>query len=140
LEGGFTGMKVWVNGTFDVLHIGHIRLLEFASQHGEVRVGTDSDERVKQLKGDTRPFNSLKDRIDFLISIKYVSSVVSFNDNEELVEKIKEYEPDLMVIGDDYQYKAIIGVEFIPKVIFFPKVGFKSTSKILRHDKDISNR
>jgi D-beta-D-heptose 7-phosphate kinase/D-beta-D-heptose 1-phosphate adenosyltransferase len=133
-------MKVWVNGTFDVLHIGHIRLLEFASEYGEVRVGVDSDERVKEYKGEGRPFNSLQERIDFLLSIKYVNSVVSFCDNEELVERIREYEPDLMVIGDDYQYKSIIGIEFIPKVIFFPKVGFKSTSKILRHDKDISNR
>jgi len=140
LEGGLTGMKVWVNGTFDVLHIGHIRLLEFASKYGEIRVGVDSDERVKKYKGEGRPFNSLEDRIDFLLSIKYVNSVVSFCDNEELVERIREYEPDLMVIGDEYQYKSIIGIEFIPRVIFFPKVGSKSTSKILRHDKDISNR
>jgi D-beta-D-heptose 7-phosphate kinase/D-beta-D-heptose 1-phosphate adenosyltransferase len=133
-------MKVWVNGTFDVLHIGHIRLLEFASKYGEIRVGVDSDERVKKYKGEGRPFNSLEDRIDFLLSIKYVNSVVSFCDNEELVERIREYEPDLMVIGDEYQYKSIIGIEFIPRVIFFPKVGSKSTSKILRHDKDISNR
>lgn len=133
-------MRVWVNGTFDVLHIGHVKLLEFASSYGEVRVGVDSDERVKIYKGKDRPFNTLQDRLDFLLSIKYVNSVVSFNDNEELVQKIKEYDPDIMVIGDDYQYKAIIGVEFIPKVVFFPKIGFKSTSKILRHDKDISNR
>jgi hypothetical protein len=78
--------------------------------------------------------------MDFLLSIKYVNSVVSFGTNEELCDKIKEYDPDLMVIGDDYKYKAIIGIEYIPKVVFFPKVGFKSTSKILRHDKDISNR
>ena len=140
MEGGLTEMKIWVNGSFDVLHIGHIRLLEFASKQGEVRVGIDTDERVKEYKGEGRPFNSLQDRMDFLLSIKYVNSVVSFGTNEELCDRIKEYEPDLMVIGDDYKYKSIIGIEYIPKVMFFPKVGFKSTSKILRHDKDISNR
>jgi len=64
-------MKVWVNGTFDVLHIGHIRLLEFAHKYGKLRVGVDTDERVKSFKGDSRPFNTLEDRIRFLESIKY---------------------------------------------------------------------
>jgi D-beta-D-heptose 7-phosphate kinase/D-beta-D-heptose 1-phosphate adenosyltransferase len=133
-------MKVWVNGSFDVMHIGHIRLLEFARTFGTVKVGLDTDERIKSMKGEDRPFNNLKDRMDFIQSIRYVESVTFFGSDEELVQRIKEYEPDIMVIGDDYQYKTIIGVEFIPKVIFFPKVGFKSTSKILRHDKDISDR
>jgi cytidyltransferase-like protein len=140
MEGGFTSMKVWVNGSFDVMHIGHIRLLEFARTFGTVKVGLDTDERIKSMKGEDRPFNNLKDRMDFIQSIKYVESVTFFGSDDELVQRIKEYEPDIMVIGDDYQYKTIIGVEFIPEVIFFPKVGFKSTSKILRHDKDISDR
>jgi D-beta-D-heptose 7-phosphate kinase/D-beta-D-heptose 1-phosphate adenosyltransferase len=140
MEGGFTKMKVWVNGTFDVLHIGHIRLLEFASKYGEVRVGIDTDERVKELKGESRPFNSVEDRKEFLSSIKFVNSVVSFGTDDELIEKIKEYDPEIMVIGEDYKSKRIIGAEFVPKVVFFKKVEYKSTSKILRHDKDISDR
>ena len=55
-------MKVWVNGTFDVLHVGHVKLLEFASQFGILRVGIDTDKRVKELKGDDRPFNNQEDR------------------------------------------------------------------------------
>lgn len=133
-------MKVWVNGTFDVLHIGHIRLLEFASNYGEVRVGVDTDDRVKELKGNDRPFNSLEERMEFLSSIKYVSSVVCFGSREELVEKIKEYNPEILVIGDEYKSKEIIGVEFVPRVVFFSKVESKSTSKILSYEKDISNR
>ena len=54
--------KVWVNGTFDVLHIGHLKLLEFASTYGELRVGIDTDKRVKELKGNDRPFNNTEDR------------------------------------------------------------------------------
>ena len=42
--------KVWVNGSFDILHLGHLRLLEYASLFGEVRVGVDTDERIREKK------------------------------------------------------------------------------------------
>ena len=128
-------IKVWVNGTFDVLHIGHIRLLEHAYQHGFVRVGIDTDERIKSLKSVDRPFNSLADRKEFLESIKFVTDVVSFDTDEELIERIKEYEPNIMVIGDDYKDKNIIGSEFIPKIIFYKRVPDKSTTNILNFTK-----
>jgi D-beta-D-heptose 7-phosphate kinase/D-beta-D-heptose 1-phosphate adenosyltransferase len=132
-------MKVWVNGSFDVMHIGHIKLLEFASKYGSVRVGLDTDERIKSKKGETRPFNNLEDRMFFMSSIKYVDSVTSFGSDEELENRIKEYDADIIVIGDDYKYKPIIGVEYVERVLFFPKVLDKSTTLIL-NDKDFSNR
>ena len=131
-------MKIWVNGSFDILHIGHIKLLEEASKYGEVRVGIDSDRRIKEFKGESRPFNSLEKRKEFLESIKYVKDVVSFDSNEELINCIKNYEPDIMVIGDDYKYKPIIGVEFIGKVLFFDKIKNISTSSILSHEKKLN--
>lgn len=132
-------MKVWVNGTFDVLHIGHMKLLEFASTFGTLRVGVDSDDRVQQKKGNDRPFNRLEDRLEFIRGIKYVDSVVFFDSDEKLIEKIKEWGPDIMVIGNDYTYDKIIGIEYIPKVIFFDKIKDKSTTKILSYGSD-SNR
>ncbi len=132
-------MKVWVNGSFDVMHIGHIKLLEFASKYGSVRVGLDTDERIKSKKGETRPFNNLEDRMFFMSSIKYVDSVTSFGSDEELENRVKEYDADIIVIGDDYKYKPIIGVEYVERVLFFPKVLYKSTTLIL-NDKDFSNR
>lgn len=126
-------MNVWVNGTFDVVHIGHIKLLEFASNFGKVRVGLDTDERIKSKKGDNRPFNNLDDRINFMKSIKYVDSVVSFGSNEELEQRIKEYDSDILVIGDDYKYHEIIGAHLVNKVVFFDKIKDKSTSKILSY-------
>lgn len=133
-------MKVWVNGTFDVLHIGHIRLLQNAKNFGSVRVGVDSDERVREKKGDNRPYNTLLERVEFLSSLKYVDSVVTFGTDMELMEKIKEWDPDIMIVGDDYKGQNVIGAEFAERVIFFPKIKNKSTSKILEYDKSFSNR
>lgn len=127
-------MKVWVNGTFDILHIGHIKLLEYASSLGRVRVGVDTDERVKEKKGEDRPYNNLKDRMDFLSSIRYVESVTFFGSDEELENRIKEYEPDIMVIGDDYKTKPIIGGHLTKRILFFEKIKEKSTSKILSYE------
>ena len=127
--------KVWVNGAFDILHIGHIRLLEYAASFGSVQVGTDTDKRIKANKGKDRPYNTLKDRVEFLYSIKYVNSVVTFGSNEELVESIRKYGPDIMVIGNDYNYHSIIGIEYIPLVKFFSKIEGKSTTEILNYGK-----
>ena len=131
MEGRFTKVRVWVNGTFDVLHIGHIKLLEFASQFGEVRVGIDTDERVKQLKGELRPINTIKDRIDFMNSIKYVNSSVSFSTDEELCDRIKEWNTDIIIIGDDYKDKRVIGSNLVKEIIFFDKIDGHSSTKII---------
>jgi D-beta-D-heptose 7-phosphate kinase/D-beta-D-heptose 1-phosphate adenosyltransferase len=139
MEGGLTKMKVWVNGTFDVMHIGHIRLLEYANSFGMVKVGLDTDERVSIKKGKDRPFNNLKDRMDFIQSIRYVESVTFFGSDEELEQRIKEYEPDIIVIGKEYQYKRIIGQEYVEKIMFFDRIDNKSTTKILNNEYN-SNR
>lgn len=131
-------VKVWVNGSFDILHIGHIRLLEYANKLGSVKVGIDSDKRIKEFKGKNRPFNSLNDRIEFLRSIKYVDNVEAFDTTEELEQLIKQYQPDYMVIGSDYKTKPIVGAEFIKEIIFFERIKNKSTTKILEHGKTSS--
>jgi D-beta-D-heptose 7-phosphate kinase/D-beta-D-heptose 1-phosphate adenosyltransferase len=128
-------VRVWVNGSFDILHVGHLRMLEYASLFGEVRVGVDTDERIREKKGSDRPYNTLEDRVEFLYGLKYVTDVVTFSSDEELIEEIKIYGPDIMVIGDDYNYDSIIGKEFIPEIKFFKKVPGKSTTKILSYGK-----
>ncbi len=131
--------KVWVNGTFDVVHIGHIKLLEFANSFGSVTVGLDTDERVRSKKGESRPFNTLVDRMDFISSIRFVDNVVCFNTDEELVNQIKKLEPDVLVIGGEYRYKQIIGLEHVPHIEFFEKIDGYSSSKILNYENN-SNR
>jgi cytidyltransferase-like protein len=133
MERRFTEVKVWVNGTFDVLHIGHIKLLEFASQFGEIRVGIDTDERVKQFKGELRPINNINDRIDFMNSIKYVNSSVSFSTDEELCDRIKEWNADIIIVGNDYKNKKVIGSHLVKEVIFFDKIDGYSSTKIIEN-------
>ena len=132
-------MKVWVNGTFDVLHIGHLKLLEFASSFGELRVGIDTDKRVKELKGIDRPFNTTQDRKYFLQSLKYVKDVVVFDSREELINLVKEYQPDYMIIGDDYKDQIVYGSEYAKELVFFEKLPNYSTTKILNYENN-SNR
>jgi D-beta-D-heptose 7-phosphate kinase/D-beta-D-heptose 1-phosphate adenosyltransferase len=129
-------LKVWVNGTFDVLHVGHLKLLEFASSFGDLRIGIDSDKRVKELKGIDRPFNRDEDRKYFLESLIYVKDVVIFDSREELIELVKEYKPEYMVIGDDYKDQIVYGSEHAKQLVFFDKLSKYSTTKILNYYKN----
>ena len=96
-----------MNGAFDVLHIGHIKLLKYAAAMGHLRVGIDSDKRIKELKGPDRPFNSYNIRKEFLQSLRFVDEVVGFDSEEELIACIKSYRPDVMIVGSDYKDKQI---------------------------------
>ena len=127
-----TEINVWVNGTFDILHRGHIELIKFASQFGKLRVGIDSDDRVKKLKGDKRPFNTFENRAFFMENIKGVDSVVQFNSQEELISRIIEWGTDILIVGEEYKDKVVFGSEHVKSVIFFPKVGNFSTTNILK--------
>lgn len=123
--------RIWTNGCFDILHIGHIKLLEFAKSQGDyLIVGIDSDERIKGSKGEERPINNQKDRCEFLRAIGVVDEVVIFNSSEGLSNAVKENFIDLIVIGDDYEGKDVIGSEHAD-VLFFKKIPDISSSSII---------
>ena len=125
-------IKVWTNGCFDVLHRGHIELFKFAkSQGNHLVVGLDSDEKVKRDKGSDRPFNTFEDRKEVLLSIRYIDDVWYFDSRNGLVELIKKYQPDVMVIGSDWKCRDVVGEELVDKVKFFDRVGDYSTTEIL---------
>jgi D-beta-D-heptose 7-phosphate kinase/D-beta-D-heptose 1-phosphate adenosyltransferase len=127
--------KVWLNGCFDVLHHAHFKMIEFASTFGElVVIGIDSDTRVKQLKGDDRPFHSEQERKYNLERIKGVSKVVIFDSSKFLEELIKAYEPDVFVIGSDYKNKPIIGEQYAKSIVYFNRMDDFSTTKILTNE------
>jgi D-beta-D-heptose 7-phosphate kinase/D-beta-D-heptose 1-phosphate adenosyltransferase len=126
-------MNIWTNGCYDIIHIGHMRLFEYASNLGNLHIGIDADNRVKQLKGYNRPFNTENIRKEFLYGIKYIKSVDIFNNEIELCDLLKKYCIDTIVIGDDYKNKHVIGQDIVSNIIFFPKISNISTSKILCH-------
>ena len=128
-----TKMKnIWTNGCFDVLHRGHIELFQFCKSQGDqLVVGMDSDRRVKENKGDARPFNCEQDRKFFLESIKFIDKVVTFDSDEELKECLVRHNIDTMIVGSDWRGKKVVGSEKVNKVLFFDRIGEYSTTSIL---------
>lgn len=129
---------VWVNGTFDILHTGHLAMLKFASRLGDVLcVGIDSDERIKQKKGKSRPINSQYFRKELLQSLFYVDKVYVFESDYQLTEYIRMLSPKHMVIGDDYKDKTIIGADYCENITFFKRLPGFSTTQIINKIQDV---
>ena len=126
--------KIIVNGTFDILHRGHIMMLEYARSLGdELRVCIDTDRRIRELKGPTRPINNEADRVFMLESLRCVTSVTVFDDVDDLIDQIKQYQPDIMVKGSDYQGRSVVGEAFVPQVIYYDRIQQYSTTKTIQH-------
>jgi D-beta-D-heptose 7-phosphate kinase/D-beta-D-heptose 1-phosphate adenosyltransferase len=125
--------KIWINGCFDVLHYGHFKLIDYAKSLGDLMIGIDSDERIKQMKGEGRPFHSEGQRVYNLLQIRDVDKIVVFDSDDSLRNHLQTYEPDIFVIGSDYIDKPIIGGEFAKEIKFFQRVDNLSTSKILKY-------
>lgn len=123
--------RIFVNGTFDILHLGHIELLRYAKSQGDLLiVGIDSDQRVNRLKGAYRPINNQIERQAMLEAIKYVDEVQVFDSDQELCDLIASC--DIMVKGSDYQHRPIVGGDLCP-VLFFERIdGYSTTEKIQR--------
>ena len=128
--------RVFVNGTFDILHSGHLRLLKAARSLGAVCVAIDSDARVQQLKGPYRPINNCFKRIEMLEALRYVDYAVVFHSDEELCKIIQDWKPHFMVKGSDYEGKSVIGSHLVDKIIYIPTTN-DSTTEIIKR---ISNR
>ena len=128
--------KVIVNGTFDILHVGHIKLLEYAKSLGDhLTVAIDTDRRIKTKKGLSRPINNEFERKTMLEALKSVDRVVVFDTDEELIELVKN--SDIMVKGSDYKGKSVIGETYCKKVIYYDRIeGYSTTQKI----QDITHR
>jgi len=127
--------KVFVNGTFDVLHYGHFKLLESAAQLGDkLYVAIDTDERIKEKKGEHRPFHNIMERKEMLESIKWVNKVFAFGSDDELITLMRAVNPDVYVIGSDYKDKPIVGMEYLRNIVFIPRIEKFSTTKIMSYE------
>jgi D-beta-D-heptose 7-phosphate kinase/D-beta-D-heptose 1-phosphate adenosyltransferase len=123
--------KVFVNGSFDIIHPGHIRLLNYAKSLGTyLLVAIDSDRRIAELKGSKRPINILADRKLILNNLRAVDAVWSFDSDDELDKICEVYRPNIMVKGSDYKTYNAIGQRWCDKVEYLDRTDDSTTRKI----------
>ena len=129
---------VWTNGTFDILHPGHIELFKVARSLGDkVIVATDTDEKIKADKGDHKPINDLCYRVSMLEAIKYIDVVHTFGSRQELEDLIQLYEPDILLLGDDWRDGDVVGWEHAAETRFLPRVGGYASSNTIERIKKL---
>lgn len=142
-RGSQSGSVVFTNGVFDLLHVGHVTLLEQARALGSVLiVGVNSDASVRRLsKGVERPLVPADDRARVVAALASVDCVVVFDEDTPL-EMIRALKPDVLVKGADYEHSQIVGATDVEgwggRVVRVPLVPNQSTSAFvqrLRGDK-----
>lgn len=126
---------IMVNGCFDLFHIGHLQLLKFAKNQGDILIAAvNSDHSINRLKGFSRPIIDQNARLEILSSITYVDYVVLFEEEDpgELINTIK---PNVIVKEEEYRCKKIPEIDAIKKcsaeLIFYKKESDISTSSII---------
>jgi D-beta-D-heptose 7-phosphate kinase/D-beta-D-heptose 1-phosphate adenosyltransferase len=131
---------VFANGCFDILHAGHVALLEQARALGDrLLVAINSDRSVRVLKGPSRPVMSAPERAEVLEAFECVDAVVSY-DEDTPFEVIEALVPDVLVKGADWGAGAIVGRETVEaaggRVVRIPILEGRSTSAIVDRIRD----
>jgi rfaE bifunctional protein nucleotidyltransferase chain/domain len=130
------GPLVFTNGVFDLLHPGHVTLLETARSLGAALVvGLNTDASVRRLgKGPDRPVNPEMSRARVLAALAAVDAVVTFDEDTPL-ELVHALRPDILVKGADYPRDRIVGADFVEarggRVVRVPLVPDTSTTRIV---------
>jgi len=127
---------VFTNGCFDLLHVGHVTLLEDCRRFGSKLVlGLNTDASVQRLKGHTRPVVGERERARVMAALAAVDAVVLFDEDTPL-EIIRALKPDVLVKGGDYSVETVVGHEEVlatgGRVEIVPTVEGFSTSNIIR--------
>jgi len=126
---------VFTNGCFDLLHAGHIRLLQRAAAFGDFMVvGLNSDDSVRRLKGPERPVNSEDDRVAVMSELASVGIVVVF-DEDTPTTVIERLRPDVLVKGGDYSKDQVVGRELVEswggRIELIPHLDGRSTTSTI---------
>ena len=126
---------VFTNGCFDLIHRGHVALLERAREFGDLLVvGINSDSSVTRLKGSSRPLMGVDDRAFILLQFRSVDFVTVFDEDTPLVT-IEALRPDVLVKGAEYATDEIVGADFVTgaggKVERVEMVENRSTSDLI---------
>jgi D-beta-D-heptose 7-phosphate kinase/D-beta-D-heptose 1-phosphate adenosyltransferase len=130
------GRVVFTNGCFDLLHAGHVALLEQARSLGDLLiVGVNNDASVRRLKGPGRPVVPLRERMELLAGLRAVDVVVPFG-GDTPARLVRLLRPDLLVKGGDYKKHEIVGRDVVEagggKVIVVPLRRGRSTTALIR--------
>jgi rfaE bifunctional protein nucleotidyltransferase chain/domain len=131
------GRVAFTNGVFDLLHPGHIDVLNGARRQGDALiVGVNSDASVRRLKGPGRPIRSTAERCYVLAALQAVDVVVSF-DEDTPRDLIATLLPDILVKGGDYEESTVVGAQEVRarggRVVIIPLTpGHSTTSTIQR--------
>ncbi len=125
---------VFTNGCFDLLHTGHLQLLESAAQHGDrLIVGINGDRSIRELKGEGRPIVPFDQRSLMLGGMQSVDWIVGFEDATPL-RLIEAIRPDVLVKGADWEVEEIVGREIVEgsggRVVTVPLVPDRSTTSL----------
>ena len=140
----YPGCKIaFTNGCFDLIHRGHVAYLEAAKQHADFLIlGLNSDESVRRLKGEERPYIEQDDRAFILSRLEAVDVVCIFEQDTPL-ELIKRVKPDFLIKGGDYKPDEIVGREVVEqnggKVLTIPLINGRSTTNIIKKIKNPGN-
>jgi len=130
--------KVFVNGTFDILHRGHLELLNYARSLGYVYVGIDTDECIKEKKGPSRPIHNQEERKFLLENLKSVDEVIFFSSEPEFEALIKSLKPDIIIVGSDWKEKSTIKSYYDGELIFFDRMEEYSTTKTIARIRSVN--
>lgn len=123
---------VFTNGCFDLLHQGHLHLLNEAKKLGDILiVAVNNDASVKKLKGETRPIENLETRLKHLSELKEVDYVISFSE-ETPIHLIEQIQPTVLVKGGDYKKEDVVGNKIAEQVVIVPLLAGFSTTKIIQ--------
>ncbi|MBI5373852.1 MAG: D-glycero-beta-D-manno-heptose-7-phosphate kinase [Candidatus Schekmanbacteria bacterium] len=126
---------VFTNGCFDILHMGHIYLLQKAKSFGDVLiVGINTDSSIRRIKGEKRPLIGEDERARVLSALACVD-YVTFFDEDTPIDIIKKITPDVLVKGGDYKKNEVVGAGYVDnhggRVELVPVVNGLSTSNII---------
>jgi len=129
------GPVVFTNGVFDLLHPGHIEVLDMARREGAALVvGLNSDDSVKRLKGPSRPVRNTAERAVVLAGLEAVDAVVVFDEDTPFA-LVQRLQPDVIVKGGDYTPETIVGADVVTarggRVVVVPLVAGQSTTSII---------
>jgi len=127
---------VFTNGCFDLLHVGHISLLEQARRYGDrLVVAVNSDDSVRALKGPSRPIVGERERVGVLAALAAIDAVVVFEEQTPL-ELIVAIKPDVIVKGGDYNPNTVVGAKEVEswggEVRIIPLVEGHSTTRLIQ--------